>query len=136
MDRGDRYFNTSSCWEAYGNSYCAPWADLVNNPIDPNDPTKTYCFRVRSVIAGSTGVGTPMKISQTVGSAVNKIVQGDWPWVPDRGTTDPKSVWHNYRGKSLSVMLYMDGHVAAFSFPADAPNWTFFPTPDPTFLWW
>jgi prepilin-type N-terminal cleavage/methylation domain-containing protein len=135
-DKGDRYFTTSNCFAVYGNSYCCQWADLANNPIDPNEPTKTYAFRVRSVIAGNTGVGTPMKLSQTVGSAVNKIVQGDWPWVPDRGTTDPKSIWHNYKGQSLSIMLYMDGHVIAFKFPAAAPTWTFSPTPDPAFIWW
>ena len=135
-DHGDRYFNVSDCFGVYGNSYCAMWADLVNNPIDPNDRTKTYCFRVRSVVAGSTGAGTPIKITQTVGPSVSKIVQGDWIWVPDRGTTDPKSIWHNYRGKSLAVMLYLDSHVSTFQFPPQAITWTFSPTPDPAFTWW
>ena len=28
-----------------------------------------------------------------------KIIQGDWIWHPNRGNTDPRSVWHNDIGK-------------------------------------
>jgi prepilin-type N-terminal cleavage/methylation domain-containing protein len=135
-DHGDRYFNTSNCFGAYGNSYCPMFGDVVNNPRDPGDPTKTYCFRVRSVVGDLIGAATPMKVTQTAGPSVTKIVQGDWIWVPDRGTSDPKSIWHNYRGQSLVVMLYMDSHVSAYRFPAAAATWGFSPLPDPGFLWW
>jgi len=50
--------------------------------------------------------------------------------------TDSRVVWHNYKGKSLSVMLYGDGHAAGFRFPPEAAGWHDGPPPDPNYLWW
>ena len=60
--------------------------------------------------------------------------QGDWVWHPNRGTTDPRSVWHNYRGVSLSVMLYADGHAKAYKFPPSMADWGILPYAECQFL--
>jgi prepilin-type N-terminal cleavage/methylation domain-containing protein len=127
-DHGDILHSINSCFVTYGNSYLIEWA----SPATPGGGY-SYSFRTRSVTSGD---GRSMKLSQISISPANKIIQGDWIWHADRGTTDPRSVWHNYRGKSLAVMLYGDGHVAAFKFPDDAVNWVSSPLPDPGFIWW
>jgi hypothetical protein len=58
-----------------------------------------------------------MKGSEIARSPANKIILGDWNWQPPRGNTDPRSLWHNYKGQSLTVMLWGDGHTSAFSIP-------------------
>jgi len=131
-DKGDSDTGVSNCFAAYGNSYLVAWADYVYpDPIDPGDRSKRYCFRARSVTAasdhGDPGI-TPMKTTTMTGNVTTKILQGDWVWQANRLNTDPKSVWHNYRGQSLSVMLFADGHGTAY--------WEFSPEPDTTFLWW
>jgi hypothetical protein len=81
--------------------------------------------------------GTPIKTSEIALSAANKIVQGDWPWHPNRGWDDRKSQWHNYKGRSLSVVAFGDGYAEAFKFPTikdTDPYWT--KAPDPSHLWW
>jgi hypothetical protein len=70
------------------------------------------------------------------GNVTTKIVQGDWVWQGNRLNTDPKRVWHNYRGQSLSVMLFADCHGAAYQFPCLMNHWEFSPEADTTFLWW
>ena len=135
-DKGDIIGASDNCFRSFGNSYLDEWADPLYTFIDPQDPNVRYGFRTRAVTAPATGSGVAIKASQGFGSAANKFVQGDWCWQPNRGVTVPREIWHNYRGRSLSVMLYMDGHVAAFQFPSGAENWLSFPYPDPTFLWW
>jgi prepilin-type N-terminal cleavage/methylation domain-containing protein len=130
-DHGDALFSVDDCFAYYGNSYLVQFAG-TNLPPDPEDPTKRQCFRVRSVTAAAGDVATPMKVSQTAGSSVKKIVQGDMPWHPNRGSTDPRSIWHNYRGKYFWEMLYLDGHVAPLLInPATANG-----APDPDFAYW
>jgi prepilin-type N-terminal cleavage/methylation domain-containing protein len=100
------------CWDVFGNSYLAEWAwdmfgvqhvfgDLA---VSPNAPT-----------------GRPMKSSEISVAPTTKIIQGDWIWHPNRGNADTRSVWHNSRGKSLSVLLWGDTHVAPFKIPIDTP---------------
>jgi prepilin-type N-terminal cleavage/methylation domain-containing protein len=145
-DKGDSDTSASSCFGVYGNSYLVAWADYESpDPIDPGDRTKRYLFRTRSVTAASDVSNpniipdptiTPIKTSTMSGNASTKIIQGDWVWQANRLNTDPKSVWHNYRGQSFSVMLFGDGHGAAYHFPASMKEWEFSPKPDPFFLWW
>jgi prepilin-type N-terminal cleavage/methylation domain-containing protein len=139
-DKGDSDTSASNCFGVYGNSYLVEWADKQSpDPIDPGDTTKRYLFRTRNVTAPSDNSDpqiTPMKTSNMRGPVANKIVQGDWVWQANRLNTDPKSVWHNYRGKSLSVMLFGDGHGTAYQFPAQMYKWEFSPVPDTSFLWW
>ena len=135
---------SSNCFTVYGNSYMVEWADPAN-ARNPYDQTKVYGYRVCSVTADSpggphnpNGTFTPMKLDQSMGPNSKKIVQGDWIWQGDRGYSSPRSIWHNYHGTSLAVMLYMDWHVAAFHFPtADMPGWIRTPPPDPYgWNWW
>jgi prepilin-type N-terminal cleavage/methylation domain-containing protein len=145
-DKGDSDTSTSSCFGVYGNSYLVAWADYQTpDPVDPGDTTKRYLFRTRSVTAAADASDpsitpdpgiTPMKTSTMSGNASTKIIQGDWVWQANRLNTDPKSVWHNYRGESLSVMLFGDGHGTASHFPSQMYKWEFSPVPDPFYLWW
>jgi prepilin-type N-terminal cleavage/methylation domain-containing protein len=145
-DKGDSDTSATSCFGVYGNSYLVAWADYESpDPIDPGDTTKRFLFRTRSVTAAASvsdpssppdpGI-TPMKTSTMSGNASTKIIQGDWVWQANRLNTDPRSVWHNYRGKSLSVMLFGDGHATAYHFPAEMYKWEFNPVPDAFYLWW
>ena len=130
-DKGDAFTGATNCFSVYGNSYLVEWAD-PGIPVDPGCPAARYSFRTRSLTAAQS----PMKTSDFSLSPVNKHVQGDWVWHANRGNVDPKSIWHNYRGASLSVMLYADGHVMACKFPSDMVNWGASPPPDPNFSWW
>jgi prepilin-type N-terminal cleavage/methylation domain-containing protein/prepilin-type processing-associated H-X9-DG protein len=130
-DKGDALTGTTNCFYVYGNSYLVEWAD-PGIPVDPGCPSARYSWRTRSLTAAQS----PMKTSDFNLSLANKHVQGDWVWHANRGDVDPKSIWHNYRGASLCVMLYADGHVKAYKFPPDVVNWGASPTPDPNFLWW
>jgi prepilin-type processing-associated H-X9-DG protein len=51
---------------------------------------------------------------------------------------DRRSIWHNYKGRSRFNMLFGDGHVEFYEFPA--PNimagWIWAPRPDHNFTWW
>jgi prepilin-type N-terminal cleavage/methylation domain-containing protein len=130
-DNGDIYRNTANCFQSYGNSYLVNWAD-PGNPVNAS-PFYHYAFRTRCVTAGD---GNPMKLNEIAISAVNKIIQGDWIWHPNRGTTDPHSIWHNDRGRYFTVMLYGDSHVATLKMPDIASTWGSSPLPDPAFDWW
>ncbi len=74
-----------------------------------------------------------MKTSDFAQNPVNKHLQGDWIWHANRGMTDRRSVWHNYRRVSLSVMLYADGHAKACRFPPSMADWELSPTPNAGF---
>lgn len=132
-DKGDHLaLNTvESCFRSYGSSYLVQWCEPGQSAV-PTAPEDRYCFRTWSV----TGPGGTLKASRFAAKPVNKIILGDWIWHPNRGTTDSKSVWHNYRGKSLAVMLYADAHVRAMHFPAEMINWFWSPPPDPDYEWW
>ena len=146
-DKGDVFTGmnrASNCFGVYGNSYLVQWAD-ASNPADPNDRTKRHSFRTRTVTAAAPGTptacahptpATPMKTTQDQGPNSTKLVQGDWVWHANRGVTDGRSVWHNYQGKSLAVMLYLDGHAAGYRFPPALVDWGSSLSPDPGFLWW
>jgi prepilin-type N-terminal cleavage/methylation domain-containing protein len=126
-DKGDLLRNATNCFRQYGNSYLVQWG--------------ADSFRTKRV-AGDFGAargtynGTAIKGSEVAQRPTTKIIQGDWIWHANRGYTDKKSVWHNYRGKSLTVMLFGDGHSQAYQFPAkDMPNWVLTPV-DINFQWW
>jgi len=52
-------------------------------------------------------------------SPVNKIIQGDVPWHGNRKPEDPRSAWHNSRGKRGHVMLWGDTHADFYRFPTE-----------------
>jgi len=126
-DRGDALFATTNCFGIYGNSYLVEWAvdawrvkHVTGDPLAP---------------AGSSS-SKPIKGSEVAMRPTTKIIQGDWVWHPNRGVTDARSVWHNYRGKNLTLMLFGDGHVQAYRFPDAFKNWNSEPVADMNFLWW
>jgi prepilin-type N-terminal cleavage/methylation domain-containing protein len=101
-----------TCWDVFGNSYLVQWAsDMfgVRHPFGDLDG------------AAGSDEAKSMKEAEISVKPVSKIIQGDWIWHPNRGNTDQRSVWHNYRGKSLTVMLWGDSHVAAFTIPPATP---------------
>lgn len=125
-DKGDLLAEADNCFEGYGNSY------LVQFTHDS--------FGVKLVAGnellppGSSGA-TPITASAVGRRPATKIIQGDWPWHPNRGVVDPKSVWHNFKSQSRFNMLFGDGHVEFYRFPAAFGNWEHRP-PDPNFTWW
>lgn len=78
----------------------------------------------------------------------NKIIQGDVPWHGNRKPEDPRSAWHNTRGKRGHVMLWGDSHASFFKFPKEMEDpalQTLYVTdidtthplrPRPDFVWW
>ena len=131
-DRGDIFYEQNfgrKCTNAYvqyGTSYLMEWV------ID--------FARTRRVTGDRNGTGASaqsIKGSEVARSAANKIIQGDWPWHPNRGWDDRKSQWHNYKGKSLSVVAFGDGHAEAYKFPTKPAGDAFWgAVPDPGNAWW
>jgi prepilin-type processing-associated H-X9-DG protein len=125
-DKGDYLYGAKDCFNEYGNSY------LVQFQHDS--------FRVKHV-AGDERLprgsyeAMPIKANEVSRRPAYKIIQGDWHWHANRGTVDPKSVWHNYKGQSRFNMVFGDGHVEFFRFPKETPDWIWTP-PDPNFNWW
>jgi prepilin-type N-terminal cleavage/methylation domain-containing protein len=122
-DKGDALGSTPiklNCFEIYGNSYLIEWND-PGDPAYPAIPGATYGDGVLCV----TSTGSLMKTSNFAASPSNKVIQGDWPWQADRGDTDPRSVWHNYKGTSLTVMLWADSHVATYRFLTKSDVFTY-----------
>ncbi len=131
-DRGDIFYERNfgkkctNSYVQYGTSYLMEWvADFA---------------RTRRVTGDRNGTGVAaqsIKGSEVALSAANKIIQGDWPWHPNRGWDDRKSQWHNYKGKSLSVVAFGDGHAEAYKFPTipdTNPFWS--QPPNPANAWW
>lgn len=124
-DQGDSFYAHptppgASCWSVFGNSYLVEWQfDL---------------FGVKHAFGDLNAPANPsMKTSDLSVSPANKLIQGDWIWHPNRGNTDPRSVWHNEKGKSYTVILWGDNHVSAFTIPTSTPG--DMPV-SPTNQWW
>jgi prepilin-type N-terminal cleavage/methylation domain-containing protein len=129
-DKGDGapFVGATNCYNQYGNSY------LVEFAID-FARTKRVCGNVNA--SRSNYDGQSMKGSEIAISAANKIIQGDWIWHPNRGWTDKKSIWHNYKGKSLVIILFGDSHTEAYKFPTKPSTDAYWAAkPDPTNAWW
>jgi prepilin-type N-terminal cleavage/methylation domain-containing protein len=123
-DKGDAINpGVNSCWDAWGNSYLVAWGDG---------------FRVKHVTASAGKfypVGTPIKASEIARRPVTKLIQGDWPWHGNRTITDPRSVWHNVRGRRAEAILFGDIHIEFYKFPPDA-EMNDGTLPDPNYKFW
>ena len=125
-DKGDALNPTpASCWEGWGNSYLVEWGG-------------DFC-RVK-YITGTPGdnlysLTQPITSSTIARKPSTKIIQGDWPWHANRIISDPRSEWHNIRGKRSEAMLFGDNHVEFYKFPADLSDHLGDP-PDPNYLFW
>jgi prepilin-type N-terminal cleavage/methylation domain-containing protein len=91
-----------TCFQAWGNSYLMTWG--------------VERYRVQhcggdSQAATYTPQFASIKASRIALKPTTKIILGDWPWFADRDIWDPRSAWHNFRGKSVFPMLFGDYHV-------------------------
>jgi len=133
-DRGDtagqRFvgINCTNCYVQYGTSYLMEWAvDFMR--------TKRPFGNVAA--PRNAYDGQSMKISEVGAGPANKIFLGDWIWHYNRGWLNPRSAWHNYRGKSLVVMLFGDAHTEGYRFPTKPESDPFWQAaPNPTNQWW
>jgi prepilin-type N-terminal cleavage/methylation domain-containing protein/prepilin-type processing-associated H-X9-DG protein len=130
-DKGDRLNSAqiNNCYLKYGTSYLPQW--------------QHDSFRTRHVLGdANAGRGSyenlPIKTAELALGPTHKIIQGDWAWHSNRGNTDKKSIWHNYKGKSRFNMLFGDGHVEFYLFPppAQMEAWIFDPKPNRDWKWW
>jgi type II secretory pathway pseudopilin PulG len=111
-----------NCYQAWGNSYLMCWI---------SDRYKV--MHIGS--APSTPSVSPIKGSQVAVRPATKLFLSDWPWFGDRDINDPRSVWHNDRGKPVFPTLFGDVHVQNFKFPLDYKNLDG-QIPDYNFTWW
>jgi prepilin-type N-terminal cleavage/methylation domain-containing protein len=125
-DKGDAYTAHltpagTNCWGMFGTSYLPQWWPAG--------------FGVRYVFGATDDPShfPSMKESVINGHPANKIIQGDWNWAPNRGNTDPRSIWHNRRGESLALMLWGDGHASTLRMPVTTACGM---VPDPGNQWW
>ncbi len=128
--RGKDYvgINATNCYQQYGTSYLMEWA------IDYARTKKVFGD---AGVALTTPSGPSMKTSEIAQSSANKILLGDWVWHYNRGWLNQRSVWHNYKGKSLVIMLFGDSHAQSYRFPLKPETDSFWTAkPDPSFLWW
>jgi len=133
-DRGDKAgitfggINATNCYVQYGTSYLIEFAvDFMR--------TRRVFGNVNAPKSGDDGKS--IKTSEIAVSPSNKIMLGDWIWHYNRGWLDQRSVWHNYKGKSLVIMLFGDGHSEGYHFPLKPetdPFWTV--KPNPANQWW
>jgi len=130
-DKGDSGHgaNIKNCYLNYGTSYL---------PQFQHDS-----FRTRHVM-GDVGAAPgnyqnrSIRMAELALGASHKIIQGDWAWHANRGNTDKKSIWHNYKGKSRFNMLFGDGHVQFYQFPEPKQMviWIYSPAPSRDWKWW
>jgi type II secretory pathway pseudopilin PulG len=128
-DRGEARYQVDNCFVSYGNSYCPQhnvddWS--VQHVTADSDP---------SYANGAV----PIRSSDIASSPGNKIIQGDWDWeLPSNDVgSDSSTWWHNDKGQRRFKILFGDGHVAFFAFPAvlgDYPS--DYPAPSRTNLYW
>lgn len=133
-DKGDSQgmrwvnINATNCYLQYGTSYLMEWS---------GDYMRTKRVFGNVAVSRNDYAGQSMKTTEIAVSPVNKIMQGDWIWHMNRGYESPRSIWHNYKGKSLVVMLFGDGHAEGYRFPTKPegdPFWSV--PPNPTNAWW
>jgi prepilin-type N-terminal cleavage/methylation domain-containing protein len=125
VDKGDSYNPAvESCWDSYGNSYMVLWGGA---------------FRARNVTGNAGKFDKPpwpgIKGSEIAIKPATKLIQGDWPWPPNRDASDPRSFWHNNRGVRVNVMLFGDSHAEFYKFPLGLENDRDVPS-DPNYIFW
>jgi prepilin-type N-terminal cleavage/methylation domain-containing protein/prepilin-type processing-associated H-X9-DG protein len=126
-DKGDVNYGAKNCFQQYGNSYC------TQHDVES--------WRVQHVTADTLPAyamgAIPIKENVVARSPVNKIIQGDWEWENQSyAINSPASWWHNYGGQRRFNMLFGDGHVVFFQFPANTSSFMQGPAPDPGYLYW
>ena len=128
-DKGDALYPAArgTCWDEWGNSYLMAWA--------------VERYRVQHIGGDTLGVPgfpdskNPIKGSRVAVKPTTKIFLSDWPWFGDRDINNPRSVWHNDRGKPVFPTLFGDSHVDNFRFPPNRQALDGL-APDINFTWW
>jgi len=82
-----------------------------------------------------TATATPIRGSAIGQKPSTKLILSDWPWFGDRDINNPRSVWHNDRGKPVFPTLFGDSHVENFKFPPNRQALDGL-QPDQNYLWW
>ena len=127
-DKGDADYSATNCFRDYGNSY------VPEHDVD--------AWRVQHVTADTepsySNGAIPITTPQLLRGVANKVIQGDWEWENQSYNlnTAASTWWHNYQGQRRFNMLFADGHVEFFQFPADTSSHQFSPVPSPGFLYW
>jgi len=128
-DHGDSSVTTTNinnCFAAYGNSYQVEFNDgggdhfgvmAVTAPSPVNPSTLGLGLPATPFPAGLS----PMKDSQIGRRPTTKIIGGDYIWQGNRDINNPKTTWHNNKGKRYLNIMYGDGHVSAFNMPNGVP---------------
>jgi prepilin-type N-terminal cleavage/methylation domain-containing protein len=127
-DRGDslRLPVGVTCYQDWGNSYLMAWGTdrygVAHCGGNLNAATYTPAY-------------SPIKGSKIATRPVTKLILADWPWFADRDIDDPRSIWHNNKGKAVFPTLFGDFHVENFKFPAGykALDGT---APNPDYVYW
>jgi prepilin-type N-terminal cleavage/methylation domain-containing protein len=119
----------TNCYRDFGTSYAVEFGgDVIR--------VKRVCGNI--ALPRTDYGGQSIKVSEIAKSPVNKIIGGDWIWHFSHGAYTERDVWHNYKGKSLVMMLFGDGRATPYSFPRTPiqgnPYWS--QPPDSNFLWW
>ena len=105
-DTGDTEQPTiKTSWEAYGSSY------------RPQHEINT--FRVHHVTSQFGSPIRPIKGAEVARGPANKIIVGDSSWHSNRDINNPKTAWHNVKGKRRNNILFGDGHSEFFRFPRE-----------------
>jgi len=97
----------SNCFATYGTSYLVQWGG--------DDYGVEHPFG--NIQAPGTYGGKSMKVNDVALKPATKVIEGDWIWHVNRGDTDPRSIWHNYKRVEFTIMLWGDCHVAPYRFP-------------------
>ena len=119
-DKGSAEKNVANAFQAAGTSYFLNFGNQG--------------FRSKHITANTTA--RTIRSSEIEVKPVTKIIMGDLPWAAATPQTNPKNWWHNYQGEMRHNMVYGDGHVEFYAFPAAMTTWASAPTWDMDFLWW
>jgi prepilin-type N-terminal cleavage/methylation domain-containing protein len=118
----------ASAWDGWGNSYLVEWQTDFDRVQFVTGNAGNYSF--------SSPPSLSIKLSDIAVKPATKVIQGDWNWQYNRGTTGAPSIWHNNAGDRKEVMLWGDGHVEFFQFPPDAQDEMDSSDPNPNYLFW
>ena len=127
-DKGDALYPsvTQNCWDAWGNSYLMTWA---------SERYRVQHVGGDSLVPTSDPASVPIRGRTVAQRPSYKLILSDWPWFGDRDINNPRSVWHNDRGKPNFPTLFGDNHVDNFKFPSNRQSLDGL-APDLNFAWW
>jgi len=114
-DKGDALYPDikGSCFESWGNSYLMTWGPPRLRVVSCGGD---------SLQPASNPLSKPIKTTRIAIKATRKLILSDWPWFGDRDINNPRSVWHNEKGRAIFPTLFGDSHVENFRWPVTPPR--------------